>query len=225
MKNLQLARQLQLIERLSSPRGRTIEELIAELECSRRTIFRDLRCLEAAGIEVDLTGSTYTLAPNFGVVASRLFADELLALAMAAGTSVLAQSPDMAGLLEQALGKLCDKVPQEQCEQIARVVQASRVVSPGDAGRPGLFRKVLTALAVSSRLRVVCRAGDGKRIIHDRIRPVSLHFEAGQWAFGYRVSPDSETIVLPMSEVIDVEPHGNGSRVLGRHLLAGERTT
>src|SRR5688572_20031004 len=120
MKYLQLARQLQLLETLASPRGRTLEELMVELECSRRTVFRDLRCLEAAGIEVSLDEeSCYRLAPNFGVVASRLFSDELLALALAASTSVLAQSADMASLLEQALGKLTDKVPPEQREQIA----------------------------------------------------------------------------------------------------------
>lgn len=229
MKNLQLARQLQLIERLSSPRGRTVEQLMEDLDVSRRTIYRDLLCLEAAGIEVHLSeedeeDSRYSLGRHFGVLASRLFADELLALALAASTSVLAQSAEMAGLLEQVLGKLSAKVPLEQREQIARVVQASRLVSRSDAaGRSGLLRKILMALATAAKLRVVCRVEDGRTIVHDRITPVSLYFEAGQWAFGYRSSPESETVVVQMSQVLDVQPHGNGSPVISRHLLSQER--
>jgi predicted DNA-binding transcriptional regulator YafY len=227
MKNFQLARQLRLIERLYSPRGCTIEQLVRELECSRRTIFRDLRCLEGAGFDVQLNpeDSTYSLAPHGGIIAPRLFGDELLALTMAASTSAIAELPEIAGLVEQALGKLTHKVPAEQVEQIARVVRASHIDALGEnsSGPPGMLRTVLAALAAAARLRVVCRMADGRKIVHDRITPISLHFEAGGWALGYRATPESDTVVLPLCQVIDVQPHVNGGPLLGRHLLCEER--
>jgi predicted DNA-binding transcriptional regulator YafY len=226
MKSSQLARQLQLIEMLYSPRGCTIEQLTRELECSRRTIFRDLRAVEAAGVEVlfDHGTSSYCLAPDYGILPPRLFGEELLALALAVSTSAMARAPELATLLEQALGKISAKAPLEQRQQIRRVVEACHIPTPGEGiGRPGLLRKIIMALAVAARLRVVCRTDEGRKIIHDRIIPVSLHWEEGQWAFGYRTSAESETVVVPLSQVIDVQPDEQGVPVFGRHLLSEGR--
>ncbi len=223
MKNAQLARQLQLLERLLSPRGSTVEQLAAELDCSRRTVFRDLRCLEKAGIEVLLNAedSSYTLADNFGLLAPRLFSEELLALALALGTSPLMQTPELAGLIEQILGKLLAKAPLEQREQITRTVRACRITPTGEQPeRLGLLRKLLEALSLAEQVRIVCRSEDGRRIIHDRVTPVALHLEGDQWALGYRTAPNGETIVLPMAQIVDVQPHEASAPVFSRHLLS-----
>ncbi|MCG8591249.1 MAG: helix-turn-helix domain-containing protein, partial [Proteobacteria bacterium] len=53
MRGDQLARQWQLVQRLARSRfGVGIDELCRELECNRRTFYRDVQALEYAGFPV-----------------------------------------------------------------------------------------------------------------------------------------------------------------------------
>ena len=55
-------RQLRMIQAMES--GITIEQMGRLLHCSRRTLFRYLNHLEAAGVEITLENSEYTVARN-----------------------------------------------------------------------------------------------------------------------------------------------------------------
>lgn len=52
-------RQLKMIELMQ--KGITLDELRRKLSCSRRTVFRYLNELEAAGVTVELDGTTYSV--------------------------------------------------------------------------------------------------------------------------------------------------------------------
>lgn len=53
-------RQLKMIQLMQ--KGATIEKMRRQLRCSRRTLFRYLNHLEAAGIDITLEGRRYTVA-------------------------------------------------------------------------------------------------------------------------------------------------------------------
>lgn len=55
-------RQLKMIQLMQT--GSTIEKMGKQLRCSRRTVFRYLNHLEAAGIDITLEGRQYKVARN-----------------------------------------------------------------------------------------------------------------------------------------------------------------
>jgi predicted DNA-binding transcriptional regulator YafY len=227
-KTSQLARQLQLIDRLRSPRGCTVNRLAADLECSRRTIFRDLKALEAAGIDVLMekdAETCYLLAPHYGLIPPSLTPEDCLALALAIGTTPVASNSALSGILEAALAKIMSKLPMEQREQIVRVVKACRLETADlDNRQIGILRKFIMALATAEELRVDSQRDDGSWLVHDRVRPVSLHLEGGQWALAYRGSGQGEVVLVPLARIIDLKPADPKTPNFSRHFLVHERS-
>jgi predicted DNA-binding transcriptional regulator YafY len=205
MRDTKLARQLQLIERLYSPLGCTVEQLAAELECSQRTVFRYLKLLEDAGFDVRLdSASCYKLAPHFiSPEPPRLLGEELLALTLALTTSPLAIAPDLAMLMQQAMGKLLTKAPLDQREQVLRVLQACQVQLPehaGATGRIGTLRTILKALANESLIQVVFLPNQGTKTILDELKPISLNVHEGQWSV-VCVTSEGNSTTLPLPQI------------------------
>jgi predicted DNA-binding transcriptional regulator YafY len=207
MRTSTLARQLQLLERLYSPSGCTIEQLAAELECSERTVFRYLRNLEEAGFEIRMDESScYQLAPHFGAQPAKLRGEELLTLALVLRTSPLAVAPDLAALLQQATGKLLTKAPADQRKQIERVLQACQVQFPehgGATGRIGVLRTILMALANAAVVQIALRRPGEEKTVLDQIRPVSLHVTEDQWSIAFTTSSE-ESLVVPLPQILAV---------------------
>ncbi len=206
MRTTKLARQLQLLERLYSPLGCTVEELAAELECSERTVFRYLRNLEDAGFELRLDGSSYQLSPHYGAQPAKLTAEELLTLVLVVKTSPLAVAPDLAVLLQQALGKLLTKAGPRQRSQIERILQASQVQLPehgGATGRIGVLRTILMAVAHQSAVQVAFQRPGEEKAILDLVTPVSLNIGEKQWLIAFQTR-EGESVTLPLPQILAV---------------------
>lgn len=224
-KNSQLARQLKLIDRLHATQGVTADQLAAELDCSRRTVYRDLNVLDDAGFDVllDRGESTYALAPHYGFVPPPLGREELLAMVLAFQTTPLRDEPVLSGILDQVLGKLFMHVPLDQREQVMRVVLASAIpCKPIDQHASAMLRSIVAALAGATLIRVNCDLEDGRQISHDRICPVALYLQDDGWAFGYRASSENEVVVVPLKQVVSVQLAEPSAPNFYRHLLSSE---
>ena len=57
----QLIRLMKICRMLCSSKGTSVQQLQAKLKTSRRTIFRDLNCLDEMGIKVDLGDKGYRI--------------------------------------------------------------------------------------------------------------------------------------------------------------------
>lgn len=57
----QLSRLMQICRLIGGSRHATLQQLQRKMRASRRTIFRDLKGLEAMGIKVDLDGKGYQI--------------------------------------------------------------------------------------------------------------------------------------------------------------------
>jgi predicted DNA-binding transcriptional regulator YafY len=90
--NIRLARVLRVLQLLQG-RGRwNAKSIAAELECSERTVYRDLSCLELAGIPWawDEEERCYKVCPDFRFPALNLTEDELLDQATATAITTAA---------------------------------------------------------------------------------------------------------------------------------------
>lgn len=205
MKPSQLARQLRLIERLHSVRGCTVEQLALDLEVSRRTVFRDLRSLEDAGMEIRLDHENrYQLEPHFVLQASKLIDDELLALGLAAATSPLAAAPDLAARLDQALGKLTARTSPEHKLRLGRILDALRfrpLEETEVAGQYGMIRTIVAAIANDARIDIVARTGT-----YSRLKPAMLQISSPPWRLEGHVGDDPTPIVILLSDFVNVQP-------------------
>ncbi len=77
---------MRVLELIQGRAGYGAEQMAAELECSERTIFRDLNVLELAGVPwfFDEAGERYRVRPGYNFPAMNLGDDELIGQATAA---------------------------------------------------------------------------------------------------------------------------------------------
>jgi DNA-binding Lrp family transcriptional regulator len=83
------ARVLRVLELIQGRARHRVNDIAAELECSERTIFRDLAVLEVAGVPwfFDEVEQSYRVRPGYNFPAVNLTDDELIGQAMAASMS------------------------------------------------------------------------------------------------------------------------------------------
>lgn len=135
MPSSRLARCLYLLDRLRPQLGATTAQLARDLEVSQRTIFRDLRALEAAGLPVryDRTLGRHMIGPEVGPCLSRLTEDELIVLLWAAGTSVPARTRRFGPLVRRAVSKLLGQLDPALQSEAIHLLKASAVKRPSKA--------------------------------------------------------------------------------------------
>jgi predicted DNA-binding transcriptional regulator YafY len=166
--HLPLARLLQLLMILQSERFPNARRLAEACEVSRRTIYRDLTILEAAGLTVlyrpDRQG--YQLERKCLLQPIQLDDREALALLI---VSRLGGVPDPLGSLlpaRSALGKLIQALPGEIRQRMTRCSElipedVSTLTFPPE--RQSIYQTILSALWDAKRLRIWYReAGRGR---------------------------------------------------------------
>ena len=127
-----LCRLLQIVIALQSDRRPNARDLAEECEVSRRTIFRDLDTIEAAGLQVeyDATRQGYWLAQEAPARRPALDEREVLALAVLANGGSDRDAFGLAGPGRAALLKLLAGLPEESRRRAEAVDLATRPESP-----------------------------------------------------------------------------------------------
>jgi len=124
------ARTLKVLQLLQS-RGRyTIKDLAAEVECTERTIYRDLAVLELAGVPWyhDEKDKCYRVRPDFRFPVVNLTDDELLGQAMATAITSVAGLNVMAGA-GPTTKKLAASTSEERAKLLADAEQLVAVLN------------------------------------------------------------------------------------------------
>jgi len=186
MRASRIQRIIRLIILLQSRRGYTAGDLAAECEVSRRTIFRDLRMLDLAGIPFyfDRAAGGYHIRSTFYLRPLNLNIEEALAILLLAqelgqgkGIPHLEQAWRAANKIESALpaeirrtiGALADSV---------RITGARMTDAPRDAS---LFRQCREAVQVSRKARLVYRSLYEGRQVRTVLSPYALFFGERAW--------------------------------------------
>ncbi len=172
-------------------RGRMSAPALArELECSTRTVLRDVEALSAAGIPVYAERGRdggFALLPGFNTDLTGLTHDEALALLVAGGKD-RAESSGMAPALASAMRKVVAALPAGRRDLATR--DAERILirpegwlpgrrgpEPTDAERLAVVR---SAVFAGHRLRIRYATADGEPQWRT-IDPVGLVNAAGSW--------------------------------------------
>ena len=168
MRGDQLARQWQLVQRLARSRtGAHVDELAELVECTRRTVYRDLDALNLAGFPVTSErrdGRTYyRFVDTYRIGDVPFTADEVLALAFGEDLLRTLEGTVFHDSIRSALAKIRTGLGPELAEYLARLGQAFRVL-PGPHKNYARFRDTIRALndAVVARRTVRMRYRTGR---------------------------------------------------------------
>jgi predicted DNA-binding transcriptional regulator YafY len=190
MKVNTLKRKIQLLDRLRSGIGCTIDHLAQEMAVSRRTVFRDLEALGKAGYRFDVKNSQYRMAPHFGHTAPKLESKELLAILFAAHVSPLMADSKLSIDVRQAMRKLLEKAkPAERTEIVDLLavctVQGSVLTSDDSAspplGGPDVLITLLQALAGKSVVHMTFDDGSSTSAVETVLAPLRLTIADDRW--------------------------------------------
>ncbi len=177
---------LQIMRRLLAGHGVNASELARQAGVCRRTIFRDLQALKAAGVEVhyDDVADCYRLGRREMVTIPQLDHCELTALVAAVRLSVLRQLPDCHELLQQTLHKLLQSLPSPLRHQAARVVESCHTQLDGRTQQTVRQRPLISTLLTAISLRKVIRAriaDQAKGEVETRFAPYQLLATVDCW--------------------------------------------
>lgn len=209
MKVSRIHRVLRLITLMQSESTLTAESLADELGVSRRTLFRDLNLLEAAGIPYYNEGEGYRIANSFFLPPVNLKVTEAMGLMTLAKVASNQRGQPMLEPALEAVRKLVTMVPaplREVCNEMMENVTV-RTTAPAFVGSD------------SDHYHVLQRAIDGKRVVRMgyyslfdggaielRIRPYHMHFAVRAWyVIGYsEMHKEVRTFRLSRVEQLEV---------------------
>ena len=152
------ARVLKILRHLQSGNGCSVNELAKRLEVCRRSIFRDLKLLRDAGVDIvfDEREDLYRLAPRDDLVhAPQLEAQELSTLVTAVHFSWLQGIPGCRDQLRQVTNKLLAVSPSQVRHCVARLAASCAVAPSGDSFPPQASRAVHQVLLALQDRRTV----------------------------------------------------------------------
>jgi predicted DNA-binding transcriptional regulator YafY len=161
MRGDQLARQWRLIQLLARRRfGVGLDACAAELECNKRTVYRDLDALQYAGFPVTSEKRDgrvfYRFLDGFRMGGSPFTPDEILALAFGEDLLRTLEGTVFHDSIRSALAKIRAGLGPELADYLARLGQAFRVL-PGPHKNYARFRDTIRVLNESVLARRTVR--------------------------------------------------------------------
>lgn len=187
MRGDQLSRQWRLIQRLAHSRaGAGLDDLAGELECTRRTVYRDLDALMYAGFPVVSERRDgrvhYRFLESFRLGDVPFTPDELLALAFGEDLLRTLEGTVFYDSIRSALAKIRAGLGPELGDYLARLGESFRVL-PGPHKRYADFRETIQRLndAVLGRrtLRIRYRTGRTGTVATRDLDPYRVWYRRG----------------------------------------------
>lgn len=186
MRASRIYRLLRLITMLQSGRNYTVAELAAELEVSRRTVFRDLNMLELAHIPYyyDRERSSYRINSHFFLPPVHLNLLEALAVLLAAKRAGGSSKLPLAAASNRAAVKLESTLPPAVREYVGTVMDRLTILPAPQARHEGLddmFDRLLSAAAEHHLCRIVYVSFHERKQITTTVEPRRLTFVGRAW--------------------------------------------
>ena len=187
MRGDQLARQWQLIQRLSHSRsGVALDDLARDLDCVKRTVYRDLDALMFAGFPVvseKRNGRVfYRFLDSFRLGDVPFTADEILALAFSEDLLRTLEGTVFHDSIGSALAKIRAGLGPELGDYLSRLAESFRVL-PGPHKNYARFRVTIQTLhdAVLARrtVRMQYRTGRTGAVATRALDPYRVWYRSG----------------------------------------------
>ena len=215
-------RLFEIIQQLRGDRLVTAKALAGQLEVSIRTVYRDIRDLQASGVPIDgAAGVGYLLRPGYHLPPLMFLPVEIEALIVGARMVKAWAGRDLAAAAAEALVKIGAVVPADRMRIAQRVPIFATGLRIGEDERRNLD---LLAKAIDERRRTrfAYRDADGGQT--DRtVWPLALHFWGQVWTLAAwcELRADFRTFRIDRAECVvlrdDSYPQEKG-RTLGDYL-------
>ncbi len=173
-------RLFEIVQHLRGDRLVTAQMLADKLEVSVRTIYRDVRDLQTAGVPIDgEAGVGYLLRPGFQLPPLMFTLAEIEALVVGARMVEAWAGRSLAGAAAEALVKIAAVVPADRMRAAGRVA----IFAPGVRFDESLRTRFdLFARAIDERRKAFFAYCDANSESSERtVRPLALHFWGGTW--------------------------------------------
>jgi predicted DNA-binding transcriptional regulator YafY len=169
-----------LVQLLRVRRFATGEQLAGELGVSKRTLYRDMRDLEASGVPVrGEAGVGYRLERGYELPPLTFTGEELEGLALGARIVASWGDPELALAVGSAMTRIEAVLP----EGLRRVLLDTALFAPGFPSAAAMAREIgVLRRAISERRRVhfAYTRADGERTERGA-RPLGLYFWGSKW--------------------------------------------
>ena len=206
MKVTRIARLLKVLQILQSGSGHNSKTLSEECKVSRRTTFRDIESLRAAGLpfEFDPGRDRYSLPSAYFLPPVNFTAAEAISLVALANELGRGDRLPFFEPAQSAAIKLESSLPPPLRRELGRITRAIRIepmpINPLD-GKRGIFHQLVDAMA---DYRVVLIDYDGlaeSKPITTKLRPYHLIFRRHSWYVIGRSSIHSEVRTFNLSRI------------------------
>ncbi|MBC8151832.1 MAG: YafY family transcriptional regulator [Bacteroidetes bacterium] len=177
-----LSRLVALLTLLQTKRLLTASELAHRFAVSTRTIYRDIRTLEGAGVPVvTQEGKGYTLVEGYRLPPIMFTREEAMALLTAEKLATGLTDSSTAQLTGTAMDKLragLRRVDRDHLETLAPHIQ---VIGPVEKPSPAnAYQQLVTAITTQRVAHLHYSAADSVEVIQREVEPIGLYL-SGQW--------------------------------------------
>ena len=186
MESSRLSRALKLLNLLQSGHGATAEYLANSLNCSRRTVFRDIKLLNDNDIRVwyDERIGGYTSEHQLWALAASMDEDEYVSLLVAALLSPLTRMKPFAGVVDQAVAKMMGRGSVDTRNRVNRLIRAIIPPQPQlelTAAERDVFDMLTRSIVNRCRLRLRFSVGENGSRRSTKFSPYQMAVDEDRW--------------------------------------------
>lgn len=175
---------LQLFFLLQSKTIVTINELQSRFETSKRTIYRDLKALETAGVPISYhDGSGYSISEGFRIQPCRFSPEEVLSLLIAEKMMQQHQTKFINQQFESALIKVKSSLQPQQKIALRDLDDKLLINSEFESENylPDIINTLLSSVSSHAIVKISYHKSSDKEFKVREIEPVGLFFERDFW--------------------------------------------
>lgn len=177
-----LSRLVALLTLLQTKRLLSATELAHRFAVSTRTIYRDIRTLEQAGVPVvTQEGKGYTLVEGYRLPPIMFTREEAMALLTAEKLATGLTDASTAQLTASAMDKLRAALRRTDRDHLEALDPHIQVLGPvGQPSRPNAYQQLVTAVTAQRVVHLSYRAADTALPTNREVEPIGLYLSQ-QW--------------------------------------------
>ncbi len=203
-------RLLKLITLIQSGRATSVRHITDELAVSRRTLFRDLKTLEHAGIPCShQPGLGYRIATGFFLPPTHLTVLETLAIMLLAKDAAARTAWPMRYQALAAIDKLTATTPEpirSACNDLLANVSIDPGATPLDASQTRYYTTLKRCIDEQRAAKISYKEPLKSNPFTDTLQPYVLHFANRAWYVIGRLTNLPEPRLLKLNRITELEP-------------------
>ncbi|MEE9211548.1 MAG: YafY family protein [Phycisphaeraceae bacterium] len=203
-------RLLRLITLLQSDRPRTVDALVEELGVSRRTLFRDLNMLQAAGIPYyHEPGMGYRIARTFFLPPISLTVPETLGLMLLGKTAGARRGQPLFVPALSAIYKLIATVPEPirtACGDLMQNVTFDPGIRGAGDAETAYFATLQQCVDEGRSCQMIYKSPVEPETLDCRLDPYALHFASRAWYVLGKTDRHSEVRLFKVARIQSLGP-------------------